>query len=76
MSETVSESVRRAKLLPPDDWGRLVDELLVSPHDYSAAELDAAWSAEIERRLAACDRGDARAVSADEVLAKAQAIAR
>lgn len=76
MSETASEIAQRAKQLPPEERERLVDELLVSLNESAYAELDSAWSAEIERRLAAYDRGDVQAVSADEVLAKARVIAK
>jgi len=38
--------------------------------------LDAAWAAEIERRLAAYDRGDVTAIPVEEVFAKARAIAK
>ncbi|WP_457442839.1 addiction module protein [Roseateles sp. P5_E4] len=55
---------------------RLVDELLASLNEPAARELDDAWDAEIERRLAAFDRGEAQSLSADEVFAKARALAR
>lgn len=76
MSDTAAELARRGKQLPRDERERLVDELLASLNEPAAAELDAAWSAEIERRLAAYDRGEVQARSAEEVFAKARALAR
>ena len=76
MSDTASELAQRGKQLPREDRERLVDELLASLNEPAVAQLDAAWSAEIERRLAAYDRGEIQALSADEVFAKARAIAR
>jgi putative addiction module component (TIGR02574 family) len=38
--------------------------------------LDSAWGAEIERRLAAYDRGEVQALPAEEVFAKARALAK
>ncbi|MBS0447760.1 MAG: addiction module protein [Proteobacteria bacterium] len=76
MHDTASGLAQRGKQLPLEERERLVDELLASLNEPSAAELDAAWSAEIQRRLAAYDRGEVHALPAEEVVAKARAIAR
>lgn len=76
MPDTAAELALRGKQLPREDRERLVDELLVSLNEPAAAELHAAWSAEIERRLAAFDQGEVQALPADEVFAKARAIAK
>jgi putative addiction module component (TIGR02574 family) len=76
MPDTAADLAVRGKQLPPEERERLVDELLESLNEPAAAELDAAWSAEIERRLTAYDRGEVRALSAEEVFAKARAIAK
>jgi putative addiction module component (TIGR02574 family) len=76
MSETAAELAQKGKLLPRDERERLVDALLESLNEPAAAELDSAWEAEIERRLAAYDRGEVVAIPAAEVFAKARAIAR
>ena len=76
MPETAAELARLGKQLPREERERLVDELLESLNEPAAAELDAAWAAEIERRLAAYDRGEVQALSADEVFAKARAAAK
>jgi uncharacterized protein (DUF433 family) len=41
-----------------------------------AVEVETAWDAEIERRLLAFERGEMQAIDGEEVLAKAQALAR
>ena len=76
MADTAADRALRGKQLPRDERERLVDALLESLNELAATELDAAWEAEIERRLAAYDRGEVVAVSAEEVFAKARAIAR
>lgn len=76
MPDTAAELAMRAKQLPRDERERLVNELLESLNEPAATELDAAWDAEIERRLAAYDRGEVLALSAEEVFAKARAIAK
>jgi putative addiction module component (TIGR02574 family) len=76
MPDTAAEQAIRGKQLPRDERERLVDELLESLNEPATAELDAAWNAEIERRLAAYDRGEVQALSAEEVFAKARAIAK
>jgi putative addiction module component (TIGR02574 family) len=76
MPDTAAELALRGKQLPREERERLVDELLESLNEPASAELDAAWSEEIKRRLAAYDRGEVQALSADEVFAKARAIAR
>jgi putative addiction module component (TIGR02574 family) len=76
MPDTAAELAKRGKQLPREERERLVDELLVSLNEPATAELDAEWSVEIERRLAAYDRGEVQALPAEEVFAKARAIAR
>ena len=76
MTHTAEELARRARQLPPDEREWLVDALLASLNAPAAAELDAAWAAEIEQRLAAYDRGEVQAVSAEQVFAKARALAQ
>jgi putative addiction module component (TIGR02574 family) len=76
MPDTVSEIAQLGKRLPREERERLVDELLASLNEPATTELDAAWSAEIERRVAAYDRGEIHAISANEVFAKARALAK
>jgi putative addiction module component (TIGR02574 family) len=76
MPDTAAELAQRGKQLPPDERERLVDALLESLNEPAVSELDAAWSAEIERRLAAYDRGEVTALPAEEVFARARAVAK
>ena len=76
MPDPVTELAERGKALQPQDRSRLVDLLLESLHEPSMVEVESAWEAEIERRLGEYDRGEVRAIDADEVFAKARSIAR
>ena len=76
MPDQVSELVQRGRALAPEYRERLVDQLLESLNEPAAAELDAAWEAEIEQRLAAYDQGAVQAVDAAEVFAKARRLAQ
>ena len=76
MPDLVTDLAERAKSLPPQERSRLVDLLLESLHEPSTLEVQSAWEAEIEHRLAEYDRGDVQAVDAEGVFAKARSIAR
>ena len=76
MSDPVLELAERGKALPVEERSRLVDLLLESLHEPVIAEVEAAWETEIERRLAEYDRGEVKAIDAEEVFAKAKSIAR
>lgn len=75
MRDQVSELAERGKALAPEDRSRLVDMLLVSLHEAPVAEVEAAWDQEVERRLAAYDRGEVQAIDGEAVLAKARRLA-
>lgn len=75
MSDHISELAERGKALAPEDRSRLIDMLLISLHEASIAEVEAAWDQEVERRLAAYDRGEVQAIDGEEVLAKARRLA-
>lgn len=76
MPNTASEIAKLGKQLPREERERLVDELLASLNEPATTELDAAWEAEIQRRLAAYDRGEVQSLSAEDVFAKARALAK
>lgn len=61
MPDQVAELVKRGRALAPEDRERLVDQLLESLNEPATAELDAAWEAEIERRLVQYHRGEVQA---------------
>ena len=76
MPDQVTELVKRGRALAPEDRELLVDQLLESLNEPAAAELNAAWEAEIEKRLAEYDRGEVTSVDAVAVFAKARSIAK
>ena len=75
MRDEVAELVERGKKLAPVERSRLVDMLLESLHEAPLAEVEAAWDAEVELRLAAYDRGEMHSVDGEAVLAKARRLA-
>ena len=76
MPDQVAELAARGSALSPEERSRLVDLLLESLHEPAIAEVEAAWEAEIGRRLAEYDGGEVQSVDAEEVFAKARSIAR
>ncbi len=56
--------------LSPDDRARLIDELEASldPKGFATPEIAAAWSAEIDRRIASYDRGETKTVSFEQAI--------
>ncbi len=76
MEDPVSELVRRARALSPEDRERLVDQLLESLDEMDAASLDPSWEAEIARRIEDLDSGRVQPVDAAEVFAKARRLVR
>lgn len=76
MSDPVVELAAKGTALAPDDRARLIDLLLASLDDGPRAEVEAAWAAEVDRRLDAYDRGEVHAIDGEEVLEEARRIAR
>ncbi|MFA5913402.1 MAG: addiction module protein [Burkholderiales bacterium] len=74
MAQTYTDLEREARLLSPDERAQLVDALLDSLREVKLAEVEAAWAIEIERRVAAYERGNAKFVPAEDVFAKARLI--
>lgn len=76
MSVTLKELEQQARSLSPDERARLADVLLESLRDAPLAEIEATWDREIERRVAAYDRGELETFSAESVFAEARRLAR
>jgi putative addiction module component (TIGR02574 family) len=76
MKDPVDELVQQGSRLSPTDRARVAELLLASIDDMPSADVDAAWDAEIARRLAAYDRGEVQGIDAAEVFAKASRLAR
>ena len=51
-------------------------EVLESLHEAPLLEVETAWDEEVERRLAAYDRGELQSVDGEEVLAKARRLVK
>jgi putative addiction module component (TIGR02574 family) len=63
---TVDDLARQIESLSSDEREELLNRILLMPAD-DQAEIDAAWMAEIERRVDAMDRGETTFVPWEEV---------
>jgi len=70
MSNTYKEIVSAALELPPDSRAMLVEELLSSLDATAQTKIDAAWRAEIERRLREIAEGKAKLIPGEQVMAE------
>ena len=75
MADLVSELAAQGRSLPPEQRVRLLDLLLESLHESSAARVKDAWNAEIAQRVAAHERGEGKLYDAEEVMVEAARIA-
>ncbi len=74
--DTLKEREQQARALTPEERARLAEVLLESLRDAPLAEIEAAWDREIQQRVAAYDRGELQAFSAEDVFAEARRLAR
>jgi putative addiction module component (TIGR02574 family) len=65
----VEELSRRARDLSPEERVQLAEEILATVHELDE-EVDAAWDAEIKRRIAEVESGTAKLIPAEEVFAR------
>lgn len=75
MTDLVAELAERGRSLALEDRSRLVELLLDTLHEPPLAEIEAAWDKEIERRIAAYERGEVETFAAEDVFADARRIA-
>ncbi|MBP7521866.1 MAG: addiction module protein [Leptothrix sp. (in: Bacteria)] len=75
MADIVAELADRGRSLAPDDRSRLVELLLESLHEPPLSHIEAAWDAEIVRRVQAYQRGEVKTYAAEDVFAEARRIA-
>ena len=75
MPDLVTDLAEQARSLPAAERSRLVELLLESIHESPLAEVEAAWAKEIERRVAAHERGEVESFAAEDVFAEARRIA-
>ena len=67
MSMTKDQILSEAMALRPQEREALAEEILLSLTEADAAEIEAAWLAEVKSRDAAYCRGEIRAHPVDEV---------
>ena len=72
MPSLLAELSERARQLPPQERAQLAEGLLESLQESASPEVDAAWDAEILRRIAEYGRGEAELSSAASVFAEAR----
>ena len=75
MPDVVAELAERGRALVPEERSRLVELLLESLHEPPVSEIEAAWDKEIERRVAAHERGEVETFAAEDVFDEARRIA-
>ncbi len=78
MNRSAQEILEDARRLPATEFNWLLGEMLQQSNDpaneqLAAAEADAAWDAEIKRRLNEIDSGAVRMIPGEEVLARMDA---
>lgn len=74
MSQDYAEIEKSARLLSPEERARLAEAMTESLREAMPAEVEAAWEAEIRRRVDAYERGEATLIPAEDVFAKARKI--
>lgn len=72
MPLSLPELEQQARSLSDDDRARLAELLLESLRTPRLAEVEDAWSREIEQRVAAYARGDIQTIPAEDVFAEAR----
>ena len=70
MNERVKKLSEETRKLSPDEQAELMDELLVLSHGSPLPKGDKAWAEEIDRRIDAVERGEARTLDARKALRK------
>lgn len=75
MGVSLEEIERQARTLGAEERAQLVEALLESLH-VPISDVEAAWTQEIEDRVAAFDRGEMPAYPAEEVFAEARRLSR
>jgi putative addiction module component (TIGR02574 family) len=73
MSTRADTILGTALSLPRDERAWLAEELIASLNEHRDAEIEAAWAAEIERRIAEVESGQAETVSWEEASARIRA---
>jgi putative addiction module component (TIGR02574 family) len=75
MPTSLEQLEEQARALSPDERAKLVQSILESLHG-PLADIESAWAGEIERRVAAFDRGEIPSYPAMDVFAEARRFLR
>ena len=75
MTSSLKSVEQQATALKAEDRAQLVEVLLESLHA-EVPDIELAWKAEIEARVAAHERGESQLVDATDVLAEARRLSR
>lgn len=75
MSASLKKIEEQAKALSAEERAKLAESMLESLYA-PVSEIEAAWAEEIERRVAAFDRGEIPAYAAEDVFAEARRLSR
>jgi putative addiction module component (TIGR02574 family) len=75
MSVSLKQVEEQARTLSAEDRAKLAESMLESLHG-SVSDVEAEWAVEIERRVAAFDRGEIPAYPAEDVFAEARRMSR
>jgi putative addiction module component (TIGR02574 family) len=75
MPTSLKQLEEQAKALSPDERAKLAQSILESLHT-PMAEIESAWAEEIQRRVAAFDRGEIPSYPAEDVFAEARRFSR
>ena len=75
MNTRVETLVEEARKLSPEEQDELLRLLVFArdadkPADGTPAEIEAAWAEEIERRIAAVERGESKLIPYEEVMSR------
>lgn len=73
MNTSLDEIYSKAKLLPAEDRASLAARLLEDLDGPVDEGVEEAWKVEIDRRIAAYERGEVKAVAAGDVLRRIEA---
>ena len=75
MSASLKQIEEQARALSAEERAKLAESMLESLHT-PVAEIEAVWEEEIERRVAAFDRGEISSYPAEDVFADARRLSR
>ncbi len=75
MSASLKQIEEQARSLSAEERAKLAESMLESLHT-PVSEVEAAWAEEIERRVAAFDRGEIPSYPAEDVFADARRLSR